>query len=44
MIVREAEEVVLRYSFASLDEASEMMMFLKDFFEHATFVIQPQRH
>ncbi len=44
MIVRDAERDLLRYSFADLGEASEMMMFLKDFFENVSFVIQQQRH
>lgn len=44
MIVRDAERDLLRYSFANLGEASEMMMFLKDFFENVSFVIQQQRH
>ena len=39
--VQEEGEDMLVYSYMSLDEASEMLAFLKDFFPRARFVIQP---
>ncbi|MEO0698003.1 MAG: hypothetical protein AAFY84_18135 [Pseudomonadota bacterium] len=44
MHVEEFGETVLEYKFGSLTEASEMLVFLKDFFPSATFLIQPVRH
>jgi len=44
MLVEEFGETVLEYKFGSLTEASEMLVFLKDFFPAATFLIQPIRH
>lgn len=44
MRVEDGGEEVLRYSFKTLQEASEMLDFLKDFFPSGTFVIQPMRH
>lgn len=35
---------VLKYTFSSLAEASEMFSFLKEFFPAGTFLIQPVRH
>lgn len=35
---------VLRYSFQTITEASEMLAFLKDFFPAGTFLIHPLRH
>lgn len=42
--VADAGEEILQYSFATIQEASEMLQFLKDFFPAGTFVIQPLRH
>ena len=42
--VEEASEEILRYSFSTLREASEMFDFLKDFFPTGTFLIHPLRH
>ena len=44
VIVREAEEEILHYSFKSIAEASEMLAFLQEFFPSGTFLIQPLRH
>jgi len=44
MSVQDAGEEILHYSFASLTEASEMLVFLTEFFPKGTFVIQPMRH
>lgn len=44
MRIEEAGELILRYVFSSLSEASEMFAYLKDFFPHATFLINPVRH
>ena len=44
LIVRDAGADLLRYNFGSLADASEMLVFLKDFFSEATFIIQPLRH
>ena len=43
MHVEEFGEILLEYKFGSLNEASEMLAFLKDFFPSATFLIQPLR-
>lgn len=37
-------ESILRYNFKSIHEASEMLMFLRDFLPTASFVIRPLRH
>ena len=42
--VEEFGELLLKYSFSSLAEASEMLTFLQDFFPSATFLIQPVAH
>ncbi len=42
--VEDAGEEILRYSFQTIREASEMLDFLKDFFPAGTFVINPVRH
>ena len=39
--VQEDGTDTLVYSYMTLDEASEMLVFLKDFFPRARFVIQP---
>lgn len=44
MRVEDAGEVVLRYSFKTIAEASEMLAFLKDFFPGGSFLIHPVRH
>lgn len=44
MRVEDAGEQILHYNFRSLDEASEMFAFLKEFFPQGTFLIQPLRH
>jgi len=44
MIVRSEGADILRYNFQDYAQASEMMLFLKEFFEDASFVIQQQRH
>lgn len=42
--VEDGGEEVLRYSFGTIGEASEMLAFLKDFFPSGTFLIHPLRH
>lgn len=44
MRVEEDGEEILRYSFRTLREASEMFAFLLEFFPEGTFLIQPLRH
>jgi len=42
--VEDGGEEVLRYSFGTIAEASEMLDYLKDFFPAGTFLIHPLRH
>ena len=44
MKIEENGEEILKYSFKSISEASEMLSFLKDFFPNGRFLIQPIRH
>ena len=42
--VQEEGEDVLDYAFKAVDEAAEMLNFLREFFPRARFVIQPLTH
>ena len=44
MKVEDNGEVVLSYHFKTVREASEMFVFLRDFFPTGKFVIQPLLH
>jgi len=44
MKVEDGGELILSYHFRSVAEASEMLLFLRDFFPEGTFVIQPLPH
>ncbi|MEM1428662.1 MAG: hypothetical protein AAGG09_04315 [Pseudomonadota bacterium] len=43
-VEEENGQALLVYALRSLGEASEMILFLKDFLPEARFVIQPLRH
>lgn len=42
--VNEGGEALLIYTFKAIGPAAEMIVFLKDFFPRAEFVLQPLRH
>jgi hypothetical protein len=42
--VEEASAEILRYSFPDIRTATEMFVFLRDFFPDGTFILQPLRH
>ena len=44
MKVEDAGKEILCYCFKSVKEASDMFVFLRDFFPDGTFIIQPLRH
>ena len=44
MNVFDEGENILHYQFGTILEASEMLVFLKDFLPEASFVIRPLRH
>lgn len=44
MKVEDEGKHILSYQFRTIVEASEMFLFLKGFFPHGTFIIQPLRH
>ena len=44
MKVEDGGEVILSYHFKTVREASEMFVFLRDFFPNGKFVIKPLLH
>jgi len=42
--VEDDGQTVLVYALRSVREASDMMLFLRDFLPEATFIVQPLRH
>jgi len=44
MTVENEGVVVLGYNFPNILAATEMFVYLKDFFPNGTFIIQPLRH